>query len=250
MLGSDVLGSDVPGSDVPGSDVLGSDVPGSDVLVEEYLDGPEISVDTAWLDGEPSVGFVARKQSGFAPYFEEVGHLVRADDPLPRDPRLLGVLRAAHAAVGYTTGWTHTELRLAADGPKVVEINARVGGDRIPDLARLALGLDLGRAVAAAASGRRPDFAPTRHRVAAVRFLYPERDCILRSVEIDTDALPASVDSALPVVLPGQELRLPPYGHVPGRYALITTVADTEAECLAGLDKAASAVHLNVLRPL
>jgi len=225
-----------------------SEVPGAEVLVEQYLDGPEISVDAAWLDGEPAVGFVARKQTGFAPYFEEVGHLVRADDPLLHDPALLGVLRAAHAAVGYTTGWTHTELRLTPDGPKVVEINARVGGDRIPDLARLALGIDIGAAVAAAARGQRPDFAPTQDRVAAVRFLYPERDCILRSVEIDAAALPAEVDSAMPVVLPGHELRLPPYGHIPGRYALITTVAATEAECLAGLDKAAGAIRVNVLR--
>jgi biotin carboxylase len=223
---------------------------GAEVLVEQYLDGPEISVDAAWLDGEPTVGFVAHKQCDFPPYFEEVGHLVRADDPLLHDPQVLEVLSAAHAAVGYTTGWTHTELRLSADGPKVVEINARVGGDRIPDLARLALGVDIGRAVAAAACGRRPDFEATVNRVAAVRFLYPDHDCILRSVEIDTSALPACVDSATPVVLPGHELRLPPYGHIPGRYALITTVADTEAECLAGLDKAAAAISLNILRPL
>ncbi|MDQ1743977.1 MAG: hypothetical protein QOE23_2316 [Pseudonocardiales bacterium] len=227
-----------------------SEVPGSDVLVEQCLDGPEISVDAAWLDGEPAVGFVARKECDFPPYFEEVGHQVSADDPLLHDRQLLDVLRAAHAAVGYTTGWTHTELRLSADGPKVVEINARVGGDRIPDLARLALGVDIGAAVAAAALGRRPDFEPTAHRVAAVRFLYPDHDCILRSVEIDSSALPASVDSATPVVLPGHELRLPPYGHIPGRYALVITVADTEAECLAGLDKAAAAISLNVLRAL
>ncbi len=138
-----------------------SEVPGAEVLVEQYLDGPEVSVDAAWLDGEPAVGFMARKQTDFPPYFEEVGHLVRADDPLLADPGLLGVLRAAHAAVGYTTGWTHTELRLTPDGPKVVEINARVGGDRIPDLARLALGVNIGRAVADAACGRRPDFEPT-----------------------------------------------------------------------------------------
>ena len=225
-----------------------SEVPGAEVLVEQYLDGPEISVDAAWLNGEPAVGFVARKQTDFAPYFEEVGHLVRADDPLLADPGLLGVLRAAHVAVGYTTGWTHTELRLTPDGPKVVEINARVGGDRIPDLARLALGVNIGRAVADAACGRRPDFEPTVARVAAVRFLYPERDCILRSVEIDAGALPSTVECAVPVVLPGHELRLPPYGHIPGRYALITTVADTDADCLAGLDKATAAIQLNVLR--
>ncbi|HST46745.1 ATP-grasp domain-containing protein [Jatrophihabitans sp.] len=226
----------------------GGELAGSDVLIEQYLDGPEISVDAGWLDGELSMGFVARKRCDFPPYFEEVGHLVRANDPLLRDEALLGVLRAAHAAVGYTTGWTHTELRLTPDGPKVVEINARVGGDRIPDLARLALGVDTGRAAAALACGRRPDLEPTLDRVAAVRFRYPERDCIVRSVEVDAAALPAEVDSATPVVLPGQELRLPPHGFGASRYALITTVADSDADCLAGLDKAAAAVRLNVLR--
>jgi hypothetical protein len=43
-------------------------------------------------------------------------------------------------------------------------------------------------------------------------------------------------------------VRCASFGHIPGRYALITTVADTEAECVAGLDKAAAAVRLNVLR--
>ncbi|MBQ0862570.1 ATP-grasp domain-containing protein [Streptomyces smyrnaeus] len=221
-----------------------------DVLVEEYLDGPEISVDAAWFRGRMEPAFVARKECGFPPYFEETGHLVDGSDPLQGDPAVLEVVARAHRAVGFATGWTHTELRLTAHGPKIVEINARIGGDRIPDIGRLALGTDAALTAARVACGAEPDIRPGRRRVAGVRFCYPEADCLARQVRIDAAALPPSVTEALPIALPGQELRLPPHGQVAGRYALVTAVADTPQECRAELEKAAGAVRLEVLRPL
>ncbi|UXY33419.1 ATP-grasp domain-containing protein [Streptomyces albidocamelliae] len=221
-----------------------------DVLVEEYLDGPEVSVDAAWHEGRMTPAFVARKECGFAPYFEETGHLIDGGDALLSDPRLLEVVQAAHTAVGFTTGWTHTELRLTARGPRIVEINARIGGDRIPDIGRLALGVDAARTAAQVACGRLPELTARDRRVAAVRFLYPETDCIARDVRIEPGALPGSVDSAEAIALPGQEIRLPPNGHVSGRYALITVAGESAEQCRADLDKASQAVALEVLRAL
>jgi biotin carboxylase len=220
------------------------------VLVEEYLDGPEISVDTAWLGGRMAVAFVARKQLGFPPSFEEIGHIVDGRDPLLADERLRDVLEAAHRAVGFDTGWTHTELRLTTSGPRIVEINARVGGDRIPDIGQLATGIDAAGVAAAIACGRKPVVRPTRRRVAAVRFLYPPHDLIARAVRIDRDQLPPQISSAEPIAMPGQELRLPPNGNVTSRYALLTAIAATHDECHAALDAATAAVHLDALRRL
>jgi len=232
------------GATAPGA----TEVEPGDVLVEEYLDGPEISVDAAWFEGRMAIAFVARKQCGFPPYFEEVGHVVHAADPLLVDPEVCSVVSGAHEAVGFATGWTHTELRLTASGPKVVEINARVGGDRIPDVARLAMGVDAARIAAAVACGSAPDVTRSHEQVAAVRFLYPERDCIAREVRIEE--LPDGVAHAVAIARPGQELRLPPTGHVSSRYALVIAVGDSEQECMAVLDKAEAAVHLDVLRAL
>jgi biotin carboxylase len=226
-----------------------TELPPGDVLVEQYLEGPEISIDAAWSGGAMAVAFLARKQIGYPPYFEEIGHLVDGADPLLRDHRLLEVVAAAHAAVGYDTGWSHTELRLTPDGPKIVEINARIGGDRIPQVAELATGVRTAAAAAAVACGQLPQLVPTRSRVAAIRFCYPERDVVARAVRIDRDRLPASVVLAESIAEPGQELRLPPAGHVSSRYAFITVVADTVEQCTADLDKAAEAVSLDVLSP-
>jgi biotin carboxylase len=227
-----------------------SDVAPGGVLVEEYMDGPEISVDAAWHDGQPSLAFVAHKQLGFPPYFEEIGHLVDGCDPLFDDARLCEVIAAAHAAIGFHTGWTHTEVRLTDAGPKIVEINARVGGDRIPHVAKLALGVEAAAVAATIACGRRPSIRRVGRRVAAVRFLYPTEDTIAGTVRVDRARLPSTVDSVDVVARPGQELRLPPAGHVSGRYALVTVVADTRERCLADLDLAADAIRLEALRPL
>ncbi|WP_342746339.1 ATP-grasp domain-containing protein [Streptomyces monashensis] len=55
---------------------------GSGVLVEEYLSGPEISVECVTQHGVTTALAVTRKEVAFPPYFEEVGHTVDAGDPL------------------------------------------------------------------------------------------------------------------------------------------------------------------------
>ncbi|MBT0768575.1 ATP-grasp domain-containing protein [Kineosporia sp. J2-2] len=156
------------------------------VLVEEYLDGPEVSVDSAVTGGVVTPLTLARKEIGLAPYFEETGHLVRAADPLLRDPVLLSMLRKIHAALGIGSGMTHVELRLTASGPRVIEVNGRLGGDLIPFLGRLAHGVDHGRVAAEVALGLPLSTETTpgrpRGRTAGIRFRYPERDCRVREV--------------------------------------------------------------------
>jgi biotin carboxylase len=216
------------------------------VLVEEYLDGPEISVDAAVADGEVIPLFVARKMLGFPPYFEEVGHVVDAADPLLQDPDVLDVLVRAHAAVGFTRGMTHTELRLTAAGPRVVELNCRLGGGLIPWVGLLATGVDPGKAAVQVAVGDRPDVGATSKRVASVQFLYPERDCVVAGVSIDRTALPPEVAAVGALVAAGQRLVLPPEGRVTSRYAYVIVAADSAEECLRAGQVARSAITLQV----
>lgn len=53
---------------------------------------------------------------------------VDAADTLRRDPAIHAVAHAALEAVGITTGVMHVEMRLTSEGPRIVEINARLGG--------------------------------------------------------------------------------------------------------------------------
>ncbi|AQW55828.1 carbamoyl-phosphate synthase L chain ATP-binding protein [Streptomyces hygroscopicus] len=90
-----------------------------DVLVEEFLTGPEISIDAVISQGVCTPLVIARKRTGFAPFFEETGHTVDADDPLFDDAALLGQLDLVHKGIGLTEGATHTEFKLTSRGPRL-----------------------------------------------------------------------------------------------------------------------------------
>ncbi|MGZ2361031.1 ATP-grasp domain-containing protein [Streptomyces sp. 372A] len=217
------------------------------VLVEEYLDAPEVSVDAVVRGGRVTPLFVGRKEVGFPPYFEETGHRVSADDPLLHDPQALRLLTGIHRALGVTDGWTHTELRLTAEGPKLIEVNGRVGGDLIPYLGLRATGTDPGLAAADVACGAEPDTAPRRDAHAAIRFFYPPADDTrIAALDFDRTELPAAIDLLEPLVGPGDVVSPPRKGLIDGRIALATAVADTAAECAAAIDHAARALRLTV----
>jgi biotin carboxylase len=159
-----------------------ADLPtGHGVLVEEYLDGPEISVDSVVFEGQADCVHVARKRLGFEPYFEEVGHLVTEwyHEPWAQPVRELVV--QTHHVLGVTHGVTHAEIRLTREGPRLVELNGRLGGDLIPFISAMATGMDLVAAAAELALGRRRR-SPTGPR-SEVRFVYPPDDCVVGSVE-------------------------------------------------------------------
>ena len=126
----------------------------ADVLIEEYLTGPEISVDSVVASGFVTPMVLARKQVGMEPYFEETGHTVDAEDPLLKDADLTEQLSRIHEALGFEHGATHAEFKLTPNGPRLVEINARLGGDFIPCLGMLATGSD--PSVASRVRRRRP----------------------------------------------------------------------------------------------
>jgi biotin carboxylase len=213
-------------------------------LVEEYVAGPEISIDGAVADREYIPAFVARKLVGMAPYFEELGHVVDPADGLLSDQQLLDTLARAHRAIGFECGVTHTEVKLTARGPVVVEINGRLGGDLIPLLARYAAGIDAGAIAVDVALGLRPEIAPAGPgRCVGIRFGYPSQDCVVESVTLP-DCLPGNgVIEAAALAEPGTALRLPPAGFI-SRHAYVICGGNDPGHCAALLDAALPEVRL------
>ena len=148
------------------------------VLVEEFLSGDEISVDSALLDGRRTSLVYARKFLSREPYFEEVGHIAGVPELIVDDvAEIETLLDEAHLALGLGSAVTHTEIRLTGTGPRIIEVNGRSGGGLIARIGLLATGTDVVAAEGAIATGQtyRPPPAPPPDRVVGVRFLYPAR---------------------------------------------------------------------------
>ncbi|WP_434742674.1 ATP-grasp domain-containing protein [Micromonospora sp. SH-82] len=147
------------------------------ILLEELLTGPEVSVETVTSAGVTTVVGVTGKRLAGAPWFVESGHLFPADLPPEVGRAAADTAVAALAAVGLDHGVAHTELRLTAAGPRVVEINPRPAGNQITELIRRVTGIDIPMAYAQLALGEQPDLTPTDTgvRSAAIAFLLPPR---------------------------------------------------------------------------
>ena len=214
------------------------------VLIEELIEGPEISVDGAVMAGQYRAFCLARKHTGMAPYFEELGHSVDPDDPLLDDPRLHEVLATGHRALGIRDGVTHTEVKLSGGGPVIIEVNARLGGDLIPRLGMLATGIDPGQVAADVAVGVPPCLDRSRHGCVAIRFLYPPCDCRVLDVSLPRPDAVAGLVEAHAIARAGDILRLPPRAHL-ARFAYLICTADDPGSCA---DQLAAAAKLTTVR--
>ena len=218
------------------------------VLVEEYLDGPEISVDSVIRGGRVEPCVFARKLLGYPPFFEEVGHIVAAPEHVADAARVVGVVRGAHEALGVDDTVTHTELRLTSTGPRIVEVNGRAGGDLIPELGWLATGVDVCAAGADVAAGRTPDLAATRDLVAGVRFFYADSPGVVERLEMPDEIASAPWLRRLTwLARPGTTVRPEPGRRYFARIGLAVVVAESVGQCQEMMEDAAAAVRLRTV---
>lgn len=141
------------------------------VVVEEFMEGPEVSVETLTVDGVCHVIQITDKRTTGAPHFVETGHSQPSMLPETIKEEIRKAAIAANAAIGITSGPSHTEIIVTKDGPKIVELGARLGGDCITThLVPLSTGVDLVRSCIEIALGETPAFLPTLHKGSAIRY--------------------------------------------------------------------------------
>lgn len=142
------------------------------VLVEEYMCGPEVSVEVLVWNGEVSVIAVTDKMTTGAPFFVEMGHKEPSELAKPHVEQIKNLATKAVNAVGIKNGEAHVEIILTKEGPKVVELGARLGGDFITsDLVPLSTGVDMLKATLQIACGEEPDTKIRVQNGSAIRFI-------------------------------------------------------------------------------
>lgn len=99
------------------------------LLLEEYLEGPEITCDLLFIDGEPYPVILCDKPYyPQGPTFEEQSYCTPScfDDKIQRSVINTSILAAK--ALGIQHGPVHVELKITKRGPYVIEIASRMGG--------------------------------------------------------------------------------------------------------------------------
>jgi len=215
-------------------------------LIEELVDGPEVTVNAFSSGGEFQPLTVTDRLTAEPPAFGvALAHVWPSEEAVEE---AVETARAAAEALGVREGPTYTQIRMGPDGPRVMELAARLGGGHDAELCETALGVDL-NALALAAGFGRPARVPPARPVggACVRFLVapPGR---LRGVHGIKEAL------EIPGVLDAVPYRPPGWGFGPlrtghDRAGFVLARGDSRAEALERADRAAEHIAFDVDAP-
>jgi biotin carboxylase len=214
-------------------------------LVEELVDGPEVTVNAVSIDGRFHAFTVTDRITAEPPAFG-----VALAHVWPSEHDVAGaveVARASAEALGVRNGPTYTQVRLGADGPSVVEVAARLGGGHDAELCAAALGVDLNGLALEHASGRTPSSSLLQSRPrpgACVVFLVaPEGELVATHGVEEARAGDGVVDVHV-YRRPGHVFG--PLRHGPDRAGAVLAVGDSREDALDRARSAAALVRFEV----
>lgn len=156
------------------------------LVVEEYMQGPEVSVETISRNGTCNVIQITDKLTTGAPYFVEIGHNQPSQLPIDIIEKIKKVAIDANKAIGIKNGPSHTEIKVTKDGPKIVELGARLGGDNITThLVPYSTGVNMVEACINIALGQEVDIRKKFQKASATRYKKCDVGKIIKITGVD-----------------------------------------------------------------
>jgi biotin carboxylase len=214
-------------------------------LVEEFIDGPEVTVNAFSLGGRFVPLTVTDRHTADPPAFGvALAHAWRSEHA---DNRTVEAAQLAAEALGIENGPTYVQLRLGPDGPRVIELAARLGGGHDAELCQAALGVDLNGLAIGAALGESLQLPAPEPQVggAVTRFLVPP---VGRLAATHGEDEARGVEGIVDVHVyraPGHEFG--PLRTGADRAGAVIAVGSTREEALARADSAAGLVRFETV---
>jgi biotin carboxylase len=154
------------------------------LLLEEWVDGGEVSVEGYCTDRERSIVAITDKFLFPGVSLVEAGHCQPSMHAPFREQQIHNCVQAGLSALDLTWCAFHAEVKVSTKGAKLIEIGARLGGDRISThLTPLSTGVNLVRVAILLALGQRPQTPRIWDRAACVRYFDVQRVGTLRGVD-------------------------------------------------------------------
>lgn len=147
------------------------------VLVEEYIEGPEYSIEGLHYDGKSEVIQFTEKKTTEFPYNVELGHKQPALLTDEQKDAIREIVAKIGSALRFENCPSHTELKINGRGVFVIETSPRLGGDFITStLVPLSTGINMEDQLLNIAGGELVDTKTGRaNKAAGVEFFqFPE----------------------------------------------------------------------------
>ncbi|SHF09449.1 ATP-grasp domain-containing protein [Vibrio gazogenes] len=131
---------------ISSKDEISSAYTEGEMLLESFIEGKELSVETFSFSGVHHVVAITEKEvlGGINDnQFTEIGHKVPAGINDEEKKLIIEFTNKFLNSLEYKDGPAHTEIKIQSNKVSVIETHNRIGGDRISDLVKLSTGVDL-----------------------------------------------------------------------------------------------------------
>ena len=112
-------------------------------VLEEFLSGPEVSVEGVVVNGQVTLYAIIDKAKMDDGSFIERGETTPSRFPPVVQNAIRDMVFSGVKAQGLTNSGIHAEVKITPNGPRIVEIGARMGGDCIQPLVKRVYGINL-----------------------------------------------------------------------------------------------------------
>lgn len=221
-----------------------------DVLIEEYMQGPEVSVEILVVDGVPHVLQITDKITSGAPHFYEIGHSQPSSLPSTIKEQVRTLACRSAIAIGLINSPAHAEIKITENGPKMVEIGARLGGGCITTylLDTSVAGINMAESAIHLALGEKPDLTGYHDSgiASAVRFISAENGRLLSVNGTELAAQLPNVIDVETMASPGDYFRTTVDNA--GRVGFVVAKGPSPTIALDTCSKAIGMIHFNYRR--
>lgn len=145
------------------------------VLIEQFISGPEFSVEIIVWDHHINVIQITDKKTTGDPYFVELGHSQPSLYPKAITDKIIEAAIAGVRALEVNNCACHAEVKYVNGKAYIIEIGARLGGDFIStELTHLSTGIDMVAAAINCALHISPKLDPGEEsKAACIRYFCP-----------------------------------------------------------------------------
>lgn len=221
---------------------------GTEILLEKYLPGAELDVDLLLQDGKVRFHAFTDNFPTAAPFFVETGDAMPSRHEDEDLAAVFGMAVEAARALGLKDGALHVEARIGQEGPRLIEVNPRMGGDYLYDWVKTVWAVDLIEESARIALGLRSDpkspKEPLTHLVG--KYLIPSSSGVISGMKAPSEDRfdRRKVHDVTLLKEPGDPVLVPPEGFE--AIGWVVGKGDTYAEAELNLDEALKDVDVTI----
>lgn len=220
--------------------------PSGELIIEEFMEGHELSIDAVVFNGEVTFTGIADRIIEYPPHFVETGHTMPSQLPKDIQDSACEVMKAGIKALGIHLGCAKGDIKITKDGPKIGELAARLSGGFMSAYTYpLSTGVNLMRAAIEIALGQEPgNLEPLYNKVSIERAIITPPGIVKKICGVEEALKIPGIAEIFINVKPGDKVKKPTSNVEKAGH--IIAVADTLEEAEDAVRKCKEMIHIEI----